>query len=66
MLNQRNKAIDDYSSILAFQPDNMLALLNRGVTYQMLDKMDQACEDWLKVAETGEKKSNSLYTRYCK
>lgn len=66
MLNQNNKAVDDYSSIIAFQPDHILALLNRGVAYQKLNKMDKACEDWGVVADTGEKNSSSLYSRYCK
>ena len=41
-------ALVDLEKALKLQPDNSIALLNRGITRETLRDINGACEDWQK------------------
>ncbi|MDB2651816.1 hypothetical protein N9Y26_00755 [bacterium] len=42
-----------------------LALLNRGITREMLRDVDGACQDWQKAYDLGLEKGNEYYINNC-
>jgi Flp pilus assembly protein TadD len=63
---------ENYTGALAYlelavklQPNNATALLNRGITREMLRNVDGACEDWQKAYDLGMEKGKEYYINNC-
>ncbi len=55
MFNKKDyqKAIQFYSKAIDLNPNYMNAYYNRGLTYNVLNRMDEKCEDFFKAYELG-------------
>jgi len=58
-------ALVDLEQALKLQPSNATALLNRGITREMLRDVDGACKDWQKAYKLGMEKANEYYINNC-
>jgi Flp pilus assembly protein TadD len=58
-------ALADLESAVKLQPNNATALLNRGITREMLRNVDGACEDWQKAYDLGMEKGKEYYINNC-
>ena len=58
-------ALADLDSAVKLQPNNATALLNRGITREMLRNVDGACEDWQKAYDLGMEKGKEYYINNC-
>ncbi len=66
-LEQRDylEAISFFNQALRFNPDDMHALINRGMAYYNTGLKDQACEDWGKAGRLGNTEAFKLISRHC-
>ena len=58
-------ALADLELAVKLQPNNATALLNRGITREMLRNIDGACEDWQKAYNLGLEKGKDYYINNC-
>ena len=58
-------ALVDLEKAVKLQPDNSIALLNRGITREMLRDINGACEDWQKAYKLGMEIANRYYINNC-
>lgn len=59
------KAIADYSRLIAIYSDDGNIFLERGNVYFELNKMDLACQDWKQAAELGVGDANRIIEKFC-
>ena len=59
-------ALDDYSSILKFHPNDGLACFLKGKIYWDLKDAENACNDWHKSLELGNKDALKALQQYCR
>lgn len=57
-------AIDWFNEALAIDNQYAPAILNRGLTYELQGKLDEACADWKKAAESGLEQAKT-YLKEC-
>jgi len=60
------EAIKDYTKTLELDPGNSLAYLNRGLAKAELGDKNNACLDFKKALELGNKKAEELISKHCK
>jgi tetratricopeptide (TPR) repeat protein len=58
-------AIRDFDEAIKRKPNDMHALLNRGVAYYNMGLKDKACKDWDKASRLGNDKAYKFISRYC-
>lgn len=60
------KAISHYSDAISWYPKYTKAYLNRAISYARLRDIENACKDWKKCAELGNKDVQNNIDNYCK
>lgn len=60
-----NKAIADFTSIINLNPNFSDAYLNRGNSYFFLNDIENACKDWNKAKNLGNKNAGEMLGKYC-
>jgi len=60
------KAITQYSDAIMWYPEYTKAYLNRAISYARIRDIENACKDWKKAAELGDKGVQSNIDKYCK
>ncbi len=66
-LNQNDYlvAIRDFDKALLNNPDDIPALMNRGIALYNTGRKDKACEDWSNAGKKGDTQAFKLISRYC-
>jgi tetratricopeptide (TPR) repeat protein len=65
-LGDRKGAIKDYNKAIELNSKLACAYRNRGITKYILGEKEEACLDWIKAAELGDKKAPGLLLKNCK
>jgi len=60
------KAIIHYTDAIKWYPEYTKAYLNRAISYARLRDLENACKDWKKCAELGNKEVQNNIDNYCK
>ena len=60
------KAIGHFTTSINSDVKNKNAYYNRGLCYAKINDLDNACKDWNKCAELGDKEVQSNIDNYCK
>jgi tetratricopeptide (TPR) repeat protein len=60
------KAIKMFTISLRKRPENMDSYYNRGICYFKQGKREEACKDWNKAKELGDKNIEKLILEHCK
>ena len=59
-------AIQDFSSVLNYEPGNLEALYNRAVLLYEMGLIEAACEDWKVCVQLGKAEAIKWVNQYCK
>jgi tetratricopeptide (TPR) repeat protein len=57
-------AIDWFNEAIEIDSEYAPAILNRGLTFELQGKLDEACADWSKASELGLEQAN-IYLKEC-
>lgn len=59
------EAISDYSTVLSYDPDNIHALHNRGISFERISRYREAIKDFEKVIRIDPNNANAYFNRGC-
>lgn len=64
--NKFDKAIEELTWCIGFDPLDFDCYYNRAYAYQQLGQMDKACADWKYLSDLGQVKASKLFAENCK
>ncbi len=62
---QYEQSLSDLTNAIKYEPEFSDSYVNRGLAYFYIKDMDNACKDWKKAAEMGNKKGQDAVRIYC-
>lgn len=65
-LGSYDSALYDYNYTLKLKADYTFALINRGACYLYKEDIEDACQDWQRAYDLGNKNSLPYLNKYCK
>jgi tetratricopeptide (TPR) repeat protein len=60
-----NNSLKDLQVLIDLYPKDGSIYFERANVYFDMDKMDEACQDWLKASELGEGEAKRIYEKFC-
>ena len=65
-MEEYKAAITDYTIAITLDPNDSETYIVRGDTQQNLGQTNNACLDWIKAEELGNKEASERIKKYCK